>query len=76
MGGVCSTYWERRGVYRVLMPKPHGKRPLGRFRRRWEGNIKKDRQKIGCGVMVWIDVAQNRDRWRALVNAITNLRVP
>jgi hypothetical protein len=67
---------ERRGVYRVLMGKPGGKRPLGRPRRRWEDYIKMDFQEVGFGVMDWIDLAQGRDRWRALVNAVMNLRVP
>jgi len=66
---------EGSGVYRVLVGKPEGKRPLGRSRRRWEDNIKIDIQKVGCGVMDWIDLAQDRDRWRALVNAEMNLRV-
>jgi len=56
--------------------KPEGKRPLGRLRRRWEDNIKMDIQEVGCGVMYWIDLAQDRDRWRALVNAVMNVRVP
>ena len=60
---------ERRGVYRVLVGKPEGKRPLGRPRRRWEDNIKMDLQKVGCGCMDWIKLAQDRDRWRALVTA-------
>jgi len=66
---------ERRGVYRVLVWKPGGKRPLGRPRRRWEDNIKMDFQKVGCGGMDWIELAQDRHRWRALVNAVMDLRV-
>ena len=58
------------------MGKPGGKRPIGRPRRRWEDNIKMDIQEVGCGVMYWIDLAQDRDRWRALVKAVMNLRVP
>jgi len=67
---------EKRGVYRVLVGKPDGKRPLGRPRRRWENNIKMDHQVVGCRGMDWIDLTQDRDRWRALVNAVMNLRVP
>jgi len=67
---------ERRGVYRVLVGKPEGKRPLGRPRRRWEDNIKMGLQEVGCGGVDWIELAQDRDRWRALVNAVMNLRVP
>jgi len=76
MGGACSVYGERRGVYRVLVGKPEGKRPLGRPRSRWEDNIKMDLQEVGCGDMDWIELAQDRNRWRALVNAVMNLRVP
>jgi len=67
---------EKRDVYRVSVGKPEGKRPLGRPRRRWEDNIKKDRQEVGCDSMDWIVLAQDRDRWRALVNVVLNLRVP
>jgi hypothetical protein len=65
---------ERRGVYRVLVGKPEGKRPLGRPRRRWEDNIKMDLQKVECEVLDWIGLAQDRDRWRALLNAAMKLR--
>jgi len=65
----------RRGVYRVLVWKPEGKRPLGRHRRRWEDNIKMDLQEVECTVMDWIELAQDRDRWRARVNAVMNLQV-
>jgi hypothetical protein len=67
---------ERRGVYRVLVGKHERERPLGRPRRKWEDNIKMDLQEVGCGVVNWIDLAQDRDRWRALVSAVMNLRVP
>jgi len=63
-------------VYRVLVGKPERKRQLGRPRRRWEDNIEMDLQEVGCGVTDWIELAQGRDRWRALVNVVTNLRVP
>jgi len=67
---------ERRDVYRVFEGKPEGKRPLGRPRCRWENNIKMDIQEVGCGGMDWIELAQDRDRCRALVSAVMNLRVP
>ena len=67
---------ESRGVYRVLVGKPEGKRSLWRPRRRWENNIKMDIQKMGCEGMDWIQLAQDRYRWRALVSAVMNLRVP
>jgi len=75
MGGVCSTFEGRRGVYRVLMGKSEGKRLLGRPRRRWEDNIKMDLQEVRCGGMDWIGLAQDREKWRALVNAVMNLWV-
>jgi len=67
---------ERRGVYSVLVGKPEGKRSLGRPRRRWEDNIKMDFREVGCGGMDSIELAQNRDSWRALVNVVMNLLVP
>ena len=66
---------ERRGVYRVLVGKPQGKRPLGRPRRRWEDNIKMDLQEIGCGDMDGIELAQDKYRWWALGNAVMNFWV-
>jgi len=67
---------ERKGVCVLLVGTPEGKRPLGRRRRKWEGNIKMDIQEVVCGCTDWIELAQNRDSWRALVNAVMNLRVP
>jgi len=67
---------EKRGVYRVLVGRPEGKRPLGRHRHRWEDNTMMDLQEVGCGCMDWIHLAQDRDRWRALVNVVMDLRVP
>ena len=67
---------ESRGVCRLLVGKPARRRPLERNRWRWEDNIMMDLQEMGCGVMDWIELAQDRDRWRALVNAVMNLRVP
>jgi hypothetical protein len=76
MSGACSTYggWER--YDRVLVGKPEGKRPVGRPRHRGENNIKADLQEVGCVVMDWIELAQGRYRWRALVNAVMSLWVP
>jgi len=67
---------EERGVYRVLVAKPEGKRPLGRPKRRWVDNIRTDLQEVGCGYMDWIELAQDRERWRTLVSAVMNLGVP
>jgi hypothetical protein len=67
---------ERRVVYRVLVGNPEGKRPLGRPRSRWEANFKMDLQEVGCEGMDWIDLSKDRGRWRAIVNATMNLRVP
>jgi hypothetical protein len=66
---------EERGMYRVFMGKPEGKRPLGRPRHRWEHNISMDLQEAGCGGMDWIGLAQDRDRWWAILNTVMNLRV-
>jgi hypothetical protein len=67
---------EERGVHRVLVGKPEGKRPLGRPRRRWEDNIKMDGEAVGGGRGDWMELAQDRDRWRAIVSTVKNLRVP
>jgi hypothetical protein len=67
---------ERRGVYRVLVGKSEGNRPFGRPRRRWNDNIKMDLQEVGCWCMDWFHLAQDRDRWQALVNKVMNFRFP
>ena len=67
---------EKTGVYRVLVGKPEGKKPLGRPRRRWEDNVKMDLQEVGCEGVDWIELVKNRDRCRTFVNAVMNLRVP
>jgi len=74
--GHVGCMGEERGVYRVLVGNPEGKRPLGRLRRRWVDNIRTDLQEVGCGYMDWIGLAQDRDRWRRIVIAVMNLRVP
>ena len=74
--GHVARIGEDRGVYRVLLGKPEGRRPLGRPRRRWVDNIRTDLPEVGCGFMDWIGLAQDRDRWRTLVSAVMNLRVP
>jgi len=73
--GHVAHMGEDRGVYRVLVGKPEGRRPLGRPRRRWGDNIRTDLQEVRCGYMDWIGLAQDRDRWRTLVSAVMNLRV-
>jgi len=73
--GHVARMGERRGLYRFMVWKPEGKRPLGRPRRRWEDNIKMGLQEVGCGGMEWIELDQDRGSWWALVNAVMNLRV-
>ena len=74
--GQVARMGEGRGVCRVLVGKPEGKRPIGRPRHRWEDNIKMDLQEVGCGCMEWMELVQERDRWWACVNAVMNLRIP
>jgi len=74
--GHVTCMGEERGAYRVLVGKPEGRRPLGRPRRRWMVNIRMELQEVGCGYMDWIGLAQDRHRWRRLVSAVMNLRVP
>jgi hypothetical protein len=74
--GHVAHIGDKRGVYKILVGKPWGKRPLGRPRRRWEDDIKMDIQEVGCGSMDWIELAQDRDRWWALVAVVMDLQVP
>jgi len=76
MDGACSAYGGEKWSIQVLVGKPEGKRPLVRPRHRWEDNIKMDLQEVGCGGMDWIELAQDRDSWRALLNVVRELRVP
>jgi hypothetical protein len=76
MGGPCSTNGEKRKTYRLLVGNPEGKRPLGRPRRRWVDNIRMDLREVGWGDVDWIGLSKSRNRWRALVNSVLNLRVP
>jgi hypothetical protein len=76
MGRECSTNGEKRNTYRILGEKPEGKRPLRRHRRRWVNNIKMDLKEIGWVGMDWIDVAEDRDQCRDLLNTVMNLQVP
>jgi hypothetical protein len=76
MGWACGAYGERRGVHRVLVGKPEGTRPLGRPRRRWEDNIKRDLQEVRGGCGDWKERTEDRDRWRELVNTVMNFGVP
>jgi hypothetical protein len=76
MGRACSTNREKRHAYRILVVKPEGKTPLERPRVRWVDNIKMDLRETEWGGMGWIDLAQDRDQWRVLVNTVMNLQVP
>jgi hypothetical protein len=76
MGGACSTSGEKKNAYRLLVGKPEGRRPVGRPRRTWLYNIRMYLVEVGWGDVDWIGLAQDRGRWRALVNSVLNLRVP
>jgi hypothetical protein len=75
MGKACNMHGEKRNIYRILILKPEGRRPLRRPIRRWEGNIKRDLREMEWGGIDWIRLAEDRDQWRTLVNMVTNLRV-
>jgi hypothetical protein len=76
IGGICYDFpTPLRGVHRILVGRPEGRRTLGRPRRKWEDNIKMVLQEVGCGGMDWIELARDRDRWREFVNAVMNFRV-
>jgi len=74
--GYVARMWEGRGVYRVLVRKPEGRRPLEGPRHKWEDNSRMDLREVGCGCVDWMELAQVTDRWRALASAVMNLRVP
>jgi hypothetical protein len=76
IGGACRAYEEGNGVYRILVGTPKGKRPIGKLRCRWENNIKLDLQEVGCELWTGLSWLMLRTGWRALVNAVINLRVP
>jgi hypothetical protein len=76
VGNIARMGGKKRNAYRLLVEKPEEKRPIGRAKRRWMDNIKMDLLEIGWGGVDWIGLAQDRDKWRALVNAVMNLRVP
>jgi len=76
VGWACGAYGCGEGMYRVLVGKPEGKRPLGRPGCKWVDNIRMHLQEVGCGYMDWIGLAQGRDGWRTLVSAVMNIRVP
>jgi len=76
MGGTCTAYGGGERCVQGIGGEPEGRRPLGRPRHRWEGNIRMDLREVGCGYVDWMELAQDRDRWRALASAVMNFRVP